>query len=184
MNPVVATVLGAVLVVAILRDVFEAIILPQTVSRAWRPARVFYILTWGAWTRAAGAIPAGKQRQGFLAVYGPLSILVLFAFWAYCLIVGFALLQYGFGSHLDLVNGESNFWIDLYMSGTTFFTLGLGDVYPVSRIGPETTLGGVTRGLRSFNSDWTRPNTGGSMIIGTTTVMCSLSGFRVRDRES
>ena len=130
MNPVVATILGAVLIVAILRDVFEGIILPQTVSRAWRPARVFYILTWGAWTRVAGAIPAGKRREGFLAVYGPLSILVLFAFWAYCLIVGFALLQYGFGSHLDLVAGRSNFWIDLYMSGTTFFTLGLGDVTP------------------------------------------------------
>jgi hypothetical protein len=130
MNLLVAALLGAFLVVTILRDVFEAIILPQTVNRAYRPARVFYLLTWGLWTRVARLFPAGKRRQGFLAVYGPLSILALFAFWAYSLILGFALLQYGFGSHLDLVGGRSSFGIDLYMSGTTFFTLGLGDVTP------------------------------------------------------
>ena len=140
MNPVVAAVLGAVLVVAILRDVFEGIILPQTVSRAWRPARVFYILTWSLWTRAARLLPAGKRRQGFLAVYGPLSMLVLFAFWAYSLILGFALLQYGFGSHLDLAGNRTDFWIDLYMSGTTFFTLGLGDVTPNNPVARVLTV--------------------------------------------
>ena len=46
------------------------------------------------------------------------------------------------------------------------------------------TRGGVTLGFRCFSRDWTRSNTGGSMMIGTATVMCSLSGFRVRVFES
>jgi hypothetical protein len=50
--------------------------------------------------------------------------------WAFFLVLGFALLQWGFGSHLDLVRGQPGFGADLYMSGTTFFTLGLGDVTP------------------------------------------------------
>ena len=54
----------------------------------------------------------------------------------------------------------------------------------MSKIGPETTRGGVTLGFRCFSRDWTRSNTGGSMMIGTATVMCSLSGFRVRVFES
>jgi ion channel len=132
MNHAVATVLGVFLVVAILRDVFEAIILPQTVSRAFRPARVFYLVTWAAWKRMARLLSPGKPRQDFLGVYGPLSILALFAFWAWSLVLGFALLHYGFGSHLDLAGVPAGFGIDLYMSGTTFFTLGLGDVTPDS----------------------------------------------------
>lgn len=137
MNHLAAFLLGAFLIAAILRDAFEAVVLPQTVHRAYRPARLFYIFTWGAWTRIAKLFAPGKRRQGFLSVFGPLSILMLFATWAFALILGFALVQYGFGSRLDLVRGRTDFFVDLYMSGTTFFTLGLGDVTPrdsVSRI--------------------------------------------------
>jgi hypothetical protein len=46
------------------------------------------------------------------------------------LIVGFALMLWGLGSHLSTPTGPPTFGTDLYMSGTTFFTLGLGDVTP------------------------------------------------------
>jgi len=128
----VAAVFGGLLVLVVLQDAFEVLVLPQTVNRRLRPARVFYRTTWGLWTRAAHVWPAGKRRQGTLGIYGPLSLLLLFGFWAACLILGFALLQWGFGSHLDLVRGVAGFGTDLYMSGTTFFTLGLGDVTPNS----------------------------------------------------
>jgi len=85
--------------------------------------------TWALWTGVAVKLPP-RPRQSALNAYGPLMLLSLFALWAACLIVGFALLQWGFGSHLDLVRGQPGFGADLYMSGTTFFTLGLGDVTP------------------------------------------------------
>ena len=118
------------LILLILRDAFEALVLPQTVNRRWRPARIWYIATWRLWSAFALALPEGRRRLGALNVYGPLSLLGLFALWAFSLVFGFALLQWGFGSHLDLVRGQPGFGADLYMSGTTFFTLGLGDVTP------------------------------------------------------
>jgi hypothetical protein len=52
--------------------------------------------------------------------------------WHSGLVVGarIRLVQFGLGSH-DARDGEpSTFALDLYVSGTTFFTLGLGDVVP------------------------------------------------------
>jgi hypothetical protein len=149
MSNVLASAVGGLLIVAILRDVFESIILPQTVSRAYRPARVFYVATWRVWTAIARRFPEGKRREGLLSVYGPLSIPALFAFWAWSLILGFALVQYGFGSHLDLVRGRTDFWVDVYMSGTTFFTLGLGDVTPNDPVSRAITVieGGMGFGV-------------------------------------
>jgi hypothetical protein len=91
---------------------------------------MWYRATWSLWSAFALALPEGRRRLGALNVYGPLSLLGLFAIWAFSLVLGFALVQWGFGSHLDLVRGQPGFGADLYMSGTTFFTLGLGDVTP------------------------------------------------------
>ena len=56
--------------------------------------------------------------------------MALLVLWAVTLVFGFALLHWAFGSHLSLVNGHAGFFSDLYYSGTTFFTLGLGDIAP------------------------------------------------------
>jgi len=125
-----STALGVLLVLLILVDAFETLVLPQTVNRRWRPARLWYRATWRLWTAFALALPQGKRRLGALNVYGPLSLLGLIAMWAFGLVLAFALLQWGFGSHLDLVRGQAGFGAALYMSGSTFFTLGLGDVTP------------------------------------------------------
>ncbi len=64
--------------------------------------------------------------------YGPLSLLLLIGVWAIGLVFGFGLMQYGTGSVLIASGSPPGFWTDLYLSGTTFFTLGLGDVLPRS----------------------------------------------------
>src|SRR5262249_42571876 len=71
------------------------------------------------------------QRDRRLGVYGPLALLVLLGLWAVGLLVGFALLHWALGSALTTV-GHRGFLTDLYLSVTTFFTLGLGDVTPHS----------------------------------------------------
>ena len=72
-----------------------------------------------------------KRREALLAYFGPLSLLLLLVFWGTGLLLGFALLQWASGSLLPAQDGRSSdFWTDLYMSATTFFTLGLGDVIP------------------------------------------------------
>jgi Ion channel len=128
--PKLVAVAGIIVILAMVWDAFEALVLPRTASRRFRPARMFYRATWPAWTALAHLIGRGGRRENFLAIYGPLSFLVLMACWAVALMVGFAMTQWGLGSHLNVPKGTSGFWADLYMSGTTLFTLGIGDVTP------------------------------------------------------
>jgi hypothetical protein len=125
-----ALLFGIGWILVIVWDAFEALVLPRRVTRRLRPTRMFYRTTWGVWSFMARRMPAGGRRETYVSFYGPLSLLVLLSAWAASLIVGFALVQWAVGSDLDVSGRYAGFLDDLYMSGTTFFTLGLGDVTP------------------------------------------------------
>ncbi|MGH2518036.1 MAG: potassium channel family protein, partial [Ktedonobacterales bacterium] len=127
---VIAAIFALVLIVTVLWDAFETIILPRRVRRRLRLTRVIYRLTWMPWSAFARRLRG--VRETALSLYGPLALLLLLAIWAVMLILGFGLLQWALGSRLISPVGHTTFGTDLYMSGTTFFTLGLGDVVPVS----------------------------------------------------
>jgi hypothetical protein len=88
----------------------------------------------------ARQIRAGKWRDGYLSVYGPLSLLFLLILWASGLIFSFALLQWSLGSGIRAPEDTPNFATDLYVRGTTFFTLGLGDVTPTTQAARAITV--------------------------------------------
>src|SRR5437762_6216862 len=125
---------GALWFAVIMWDAFEAIVLPRRVTRLLRPARLFYRVTWRVWSALARHMRPGGRRETFLSFYGPLSLLVLLAAWAASLVAGFAMVQAGIGTRLN-VEGDGAFLDQLYMSGETVFTLGLRDVTPMSRAG-------------------------------------------------
>src|SRR5207244_637755 len=118
-------VVGAVLLVTVLWDAFETIILPRRVSGRIRLTRLFYRFTWIPWRAAARAL-SGRRRDVFLSIFGPLSLILLLALWAVGSVFSFGLLQWAAGSAMTVVGGSGapGFWSDVYMSGTTFFTLG------------------------------------------------------------
>jgi hypothetical protein len=129
MKVLVATA-GMLLLVLILWDAFEAIILPRRVTRKFRLARMFYRSTWAVWSGLASHLRPAKLRESCLSTYGPLSMLMLLGVWASGLIFGFALIHRSAGG-ITIASGEApSFFIDVYWSGTTFFTLGLGDIVP------------------------------------------------------
>jgi hypothetical protein len=123
---VIYTICGALIVAVILLEAFETIILPRRVTRRFRLTRLFYVSTWRPW-RAIARLMQTKVRENFISFYGPLSLLVLFAVWAASLIVGFGFLYYS-AARYDPTHPPLQ--TCLYLSGTTFFTLGLGDVTP------------------------------------------------------
>jgi len=129
-----AATAGTALVATVLWDAFETIVLPRRVNRRLRLTRLFYRSTWGPFSASALLVPAGNRRESYLGFYGPLSLLVLLALWATGLVAGFGLLQYADGSSVETAGGGSGLATDLYLSGTTFFTLGLGDVVPRGRL--------------------------------------------------
>ena len=124
-------VLGLALLFAILWDAFETIILPRRVTRKFRLARAFLRSTWLVYSTAVRSISSTKRREAYLSYFGPLSLLMLFALWASVMILAFAMMQWAAGSGISLPGASSGFRTDLYFSGTTFFTLGMGDATPV-----------------------------------------------------
>jgi hypothetical protein len=140
-------IIGLAFILIILQDAFETIILPRRVTRSFRLARAFYIVTWQVVTSIAHKIESLDRREYFLSYFGPLSLILLLVVWAVGLISGFALLGWAFGSAIKAPEGNVTFWTDLYLSGTTFFTLGLGDVTPTS---PFARLATVIEGGMGF----------------------------------
>lgn len=127
-----AIISGVVIICVVLLDAFETVVLPRRVTRQFRLTAWFYRRTWIPWQRIAAHIRTLSRQQSFLGYFGPLSLIMLLAFWAAGLIFGFALLQYGIGGHEQLGNERLTFARMLYHSGQTFFTLGYGDILPTS----------------------------------------------------
>lgn len=140
-------IFGVLLITGILWDVFETIVLPRRVTRRIRPTRLFYRFTWKPWRLVAAIIKSKKRRETFLGIYGPLSLLALLIFWALSVIVGFALLHWAIRSHIGSIDHASSLFTDLYYSGTTFFTLGLGDVAPIGRSARALTVAEASIGF-------------------------------------
>lgn len=130
--PIVAVVCGIILIVGVLWEGFETIILPRRVTRRFRLTRLFYRRTWLPWAKMVKSFVPLRRQETWLSCYGPLSILPLLSIWAGVLITGFALLYWAIGSTTPGGNDGARFCTDLYLSGTTFFTLGIGDVVPGS----------------------------------------------------
>ncbi len=126
--------LGAVL------DAFQTIILPRRPTGRLRVTRLFYQLTWAPWRwLALRCCRNAKLREQIYSIYGPASLLLLLVVWAILLVAGFGLLYFAAGSPFSEATGLpavagtlARLRTDIYVSGTTLFTLGLGDVLPHS----------------------------------------------------
>src|SRR5205823_2639259 len=137
-----------VLIIWVLWDAFETILLTRRVPARLRISRLILDGSWSLWTAGSGRIRDRDQRETFLSFYGLSSILMLLAVWAVGLIVAFAMLHWAEGSHLEGALlmararhvGFAAFLSDLYLSGTTFFTLGLGDLHPMTLAGRLITV--------------------------------------------
>ena len=135
--------LGVAIIVIILGDAFETIVLPRRVTRWVSLTRLFYRSGWFFWSTTVRSIFSKRRQETFLSWYGPLSLPLLLILWATGLVIGFALVHWASGSIIKTPEGTSSFATYLYLSGTTFFTLGLGDVTPIKTFG---------RGLVAFES--------------------------------
>jgi Ion channel len=131
---VASAIAGVLVIFSVLLDAFETVVLPRRVQRQFRISAYFYRKTWVPWRRISSRIKSDSRRENVLGYFGPLSLIFLLALWAVGLIFGFTLLQFGAGEHLQLNNEPITFTRLIYQSGETFFTLGYGDIVPISGI--------------------------------------------------
>ena len=133
---VLAVIFGCFFMAGVLLDAFQTIILPRRPVGRFRITRLFFVATWGPWRWVAGHWPARRSREQMYSFYGPSALLLLFGVWASLLSAAYALIY--FGMHMPFNDPIHPFtlwqWIQtcFYVSGTTLFTLGLGDVQPTT----------------------------------------------------
>ena len=132
---ILSAIASVVLIFLVLLDGFETMVLPRRITRRFRLTWVVYRTLWWPWRRVALWLRPGKLRENFLSIFGPLSILWLFACWMAGLTIAFAWLHWSLDTTLNSPHGEAAWGTYLYMSGTTIFTLGFGDVVPVNAVG-------------------------------------------------
>src|SRR5438132_1094295 len=132
---ILTIIVSVLFIFTILQDGFETVVLPRRVTRRFRLSRLFYMTTWILWSSVARKMRPGNRRDLYLSYFGPLSLLLLLVFWAAVLVLAFALLQWGLTSALQAPEKHATFGTYLYMSGTTFVTLGFGDVIPLFGMG-------------------------------------------------
>ncbi len=127
-------------ILLILKDAFQTIMLPRRVTRPFRYTRLFYSESWLLWRAVAVRLPAGKRRAGFLSWFGPLSLLGLFTTWVIGLIAAFGFLHAMLETPVQTPHDQRSLETYLYLSGTTFFTLGFGDVVALNPFGRFLTV--------------------------------------------
>lgn len=128
------TVAGILCILIVLLDAFQTVILPRRAAGRLRLTRLFYVVTWIPWRAVAMCIRHPRKRETILSFYGPLSLIFLLIVWAFGMVFGFSLIYYSLGSPFNDSSRQLSYFSDLYVSGTNFFTLGLGDVTPHGQI--------------------------------------------------
>ena len=134
---VLAVLAGGTLVGVVLWEAFETLVLPRRVTRRLRMTRVFYRGLWAAWSSVGRRHP-GTRRENYLSVFAPFSLLLLLAVWVGGVMFGFGLVQWGLETPIA-PTGATALGTHLYLSATTFVTLGLGDVTATSSVGRAIT---------------------------------------------
>ncbi len=141
---VVLAIAGALVILIVLVEAFEGLVLPRHVTRRLRLTRLYYRSAWHAWTAVADLLSPGRRKETLLSVFGPLSLLVLFAIWGAGLILGFGLL------HDSVSPRDGGFAQSIYFSGVTFTTLGYGDVIPIGNLSRALAVIESATGLGYF----------------------------------
>ncbi|MFL5735234.1 MAG: potassium channel family protein [Chloroflexia bacterium] len=144
---IVAVILGIALIVLVGQDAFETIVLPRRVTRRIRFTTLFYRLIHFVWYSVGRLIRTSTGRDAFFGYIGPLSLLALVVFWASLFVLGYGLVMWGLALPLESSANSADFLTYLYLSGTTFFTLGLGDVDPQSGVGRFLVVSEVALGF-------------------------------------
>jgi hypothetical protein len=115
-----AWVAGLVLATLILRDIFNALMVPGRVRRPLRFVPLYFHLTWRLCATVGRSLKEEQRREKLFSLFGPSAMLLLLVLSAGGLLVAFGLLEFGMVQH----SGSADFAGYLYISGVRIFTLG------------------------------------------------------------
>ena len=126
---VVWIIVGGVLVVVALADAVSTLVTTRTRKGRWWPTAAFYRLAWPSWRKVGQRIKDLERRERMLGAFGPVSLLCLLVIWVGLEIIGWGFVWYGLRASFEGIDSVIESW---YFSGVNFFTVGFGDILPLS----------------------------------------------------
>lgn len=122
---------GALVVLAILIDVFQTIVLPRPIVRSRvGVARALVYVTWRGWRRFCLTVNSPNVRERRLGLYAPSVVIALLVTWIGLLMIGYGLVFYGLRDQIK--PSPADIWESTYFAGTALLTIGFGDVVAVA----------------------------------------------------
>jgi len=111
-------------------DLFESVLLPRPAIGRLRIANRTVAYTWRAW-RWLGTRPTSvSRRENILSLFAPAMSVGLLVIWTASMVIGFGLLLWSARQSVHPV--PHNLGDAFYLSALSIFTLGFGDVVPVT----------------------------------------------------
>jgi Ion channel len=131
---VIAFVLGIVLVVAVVWDLFETIVVPRPTPGRFRIGR--YVVR-GSWriVRAVGRSRDGKTHDTLLGLFAPASTFALLVVWLTTMVAGYGLILFALRDQLS--PSPTDLGTTMYFAASSVLTLGFGDIVaagPAARV--------------------------------------------------
>jgi len=125
---VLAALAGAALVLSSQADLFLSVVVPRSVSARFRPSTAFARLGWPIWRHRSTGIADAERREDTLAMFAPLLLITLLAYWVASQILGFGLI---FWALRDGLRPLPDFGSAVYFAGSSLLTIGYGDFVPI-----------------------------------------------------
>ena len=142
---------GAVLILAILQDVFLSVVVPRrapNVGRMFRPSAFIIPALWRMWRELGLRMTSAERREAVLGSFGSLAVMLLLVAWVAGLILGYGLILNALGSQLR--PEPDNLSTALYFAGVALLTLGFGDIVATEAPTRLITLVAAANGLGLF----------------------------------
>ena len=143
--PVAEIVAGLLIVALVLYDVFQTVIVPRPSTSGIGVARYVIVATWPAWRRYCESIRSADARERRLGAYAPFMLVFLLFFWIVALIFGYALILFALRD--QVTPPLDDLWNAVYFAGTSFLTIGFGDVTPTGLGARVASLAAGANGL-------------------------------------
>lgn len=128
---VIRILVGALIAIAVLLDVFLSIVVPRATTRRYRIGPFVYgNMLWPLFKKLTPRDASISFRNETRGLFAPAAFFALFAVWLGLLDMGFGLILLGLGNQ---VNPPINSFDDAcYLAGVSILTIGFGDVVPTS----------------------------------------------------
>jgi Ion channel len=124
--------IGALVVAAVLYDVFQSIVVPRWTDRTLRLSPFLIDVLWPVWRRIGLRLRPAQRSENFLGTFAPLALIDVLLVWVTALIVGYGLMIHALREQIE--PPISHLGTAFYLAGSSLLTLGFGDL--VARGGP------------------------------------------------